>query len=826
MGLATDNTSTLWKDKALVEVNIAVLHSFQSQNITIMDHHTAAESFMKFFKDEQKQRGGCPADWVWIVPPISGSITPVFHQEMSLYHLKPSYEYQDPAWKTYRKKKARESGRASRFKEVAWAVIFTSSLFRKAFAKRTKVTILYATETGKSENYARKLEKIFNHAFNSQVYCMADYNLINIEQEALLLVVASTFGNGDPPENGEAFSKNLYAIKVGGTVADINGNATKQNLVNEEPLPEISLKRNNFLAGVIKMTKFISVKLSVYSQPDQFNTEQHTSKENGVSNKFRNSLNSEIISKGKLVSLNNTSFAVFALGSSAYPKFCAFGKHIDNLLGDLGGKPLMAVTCGDERAGQEQSFKLWSSEVFKRGCDTFCVNDGAAVKEATQTLKVKAPATAESLTLQEATKSDEPAKGLSRAHGKKIRTCQVLASKHLHGNNASRWTQQVIISTGNIPELSYQPGDHVAIIPANQRIIVDAVLARLNGCSNPDLPVKVMLKREVVNLKGPLSTWEAHEYLPTASVREMLMLYLDITSPPTPDFLHMLARFAQDNKQKTHLELLASDPHEYEKWKLWNYPHLQEVLEQFSSVKIDACVLLTHLPVLQWSFYSISSSPDTHPGQIHLTVAAVEYKTQGRKGPTHQETCSNFLTHVSAGDNINLFVRSASNFHMPSDPGVPIIMVGPGIGVAPFRGFWQQRSYDIVNKNENFGEMSLFSGCQTRALDLYAAEKKAMIGAGVLSQVYLALSREPNIRKTYVQDQLEKVGADVYRQVVEEKGHFYVCGGGTMAECVYQKLKSIVKEHGKLSDAQVEHFMLQMRVENRYHEDIYGILKK
>ncbi|CAL4142070.1 unnamed protein product, partial [Meganyctiphanes norvegica] len=590
--------------------------------------------------------------------------------------------------------------------------------------------------------------------------------------------------------------------------------------------PEISLKRNNVLAGVIKITKFLSVKLSMYSQQDQVNTEQHTPNENDVSNKFRNSLNSEIISKGKFVSLSNTSFAVFALGSSAYPKFCAFGKHIDNLLADLGGKPLMAVTTGDERAGQEQSFDIWASEVFKRGCDTFSVNDAAALHEATQTLKVKLSLTAENLKLHEATKSDEPAKGLSRVHGKKIRTCPVLASKNLHGNNASRWTQQVIINTGNIPELSYQPGDHVAIIPANQSTIVDAVMARLSGYSNSDLPVQVLLKREATTPKGKVSYWEPHESLPTASVREMLMRYLDITSPPTPDFLHMLAGFAQDNKQKTHLELLASDPHEYEKWKLWNYPHLQEVLEQFSSVKIDASVLLTHLPVLQWRFYSISSSPDTHPGQIHLTVAVVEYKTQGRKGPTHHGTCSNFLKHVSAGENINLFVRSASNFHMPADPGVPIIMVGPGTGVAPFRGFWEQRSYDIDNKNENFGEMSLFFGCQTRSLDLYAAEKKAMIGAGVLSQVYLALSREPNIRKTYVQDQLEKVGADVYRQVVEEKGHFYVCGDGTMAECVYQKLKSIVKEHGKLSDAQVEHFMLQMRVENRYHEDIYGILKK
>ncbi|KAG0723989.1 Nitric oxide synthase [Chionoecetes opilio] len=230
MGLDTQNFASLWKDKALVEVNIAVIHSFQSANVTIVDHHSAAESFMKHFENEQKLRGGCPGDWVWIVPPLSGSITPVFHQEMSLYLLKPSYEYQDPAWKTHVWKKSKDVNRNSvrrskrkfRFKEIARAVKFTSKLFGKALSKRIKATILYATETGKSEMYAKKLGEIFGHTFNAQVCCMADYDLINIEHETLVLVVTSTFGNGDPPENGEDFAKNLYSMKVSGTAADID----------------------------------------------------------------------------------------------------------------------------------------------------------------------------------------------------------------------------------------------------------------------------------------------------------------------------------------------------------------------------------------------------------------------------------------------------------------------------------------------------------------------------------------------------------------------------------------------------------------------------
>lgn len=94
MGLDTSNTASLWKDQALVELNIAVLSSFQKQRATIVDHHTAAASFMEHCSNEQRLRGGCPADWVWIVPPMSASLTPVFHQEMVVYQLNPSFQYQ------------------------------------------------------------------------------------------------------------------------------------------------------------------------------------------------------------------------------------------------------------------------------------------------------------------------------------------------------------------------------------------------------------------------------------------------------------------------------------------------------------------------------------------------------------------------------------------------------------------------------------------------------------------------------------------------------------------------------------------------------------
>lgn len=125
MGLNTRNPASLWKDKALVEVNIAVLHSFQTHNVTIVDHHTASDSFIKHFENESRLRNGCPADWVWIVPPMSGSATQVFHQEMANYYMKPNFEYQEPAYKTHVWKKGRDQSKNKKpkrkfhFKQIA-----------------------------------------------------------------------------------------------------------------------------------------------------------------------------------------------------------------------------------------------------------------------------------------------------------------------------------------------------------------------------------------------------------------------------------------------------------------------------------------------------------------------------------------------------------------------------------------------------------------------------------------------------------------------------------------------------------------------------------
>ncbi|KAK9703975.1 FAD binding domain [Popillia japonica] len=743
MGLDTRTAITLWKDKAMVECNVAVLYSFQIKGVTIVDHHTASESFMKHMENEVRLRNGCPADWVWIVPPLSGSATPVFHQEMALYFLKPSYEYQDPAWRTHVWKKGRDSNKCQtkpkrkfHFKQIARAVKFTSKLFGRALSRRIKATVLYATETGKSEGFAKKLGEIFGHAFNAQVYCMSDYDISNIEHEALLLVVTSTFGNGDPPENGEEFARNLYTLKM-----------------NEQGI------------------------------------------QNGDA-KLR--------------------FAVFALGSSAYPNFCAFGQYVDNLLLELGGERLLKMACGDEMCGQEQAFKKWAPEIFRVACETFCLDDDDAILEATITLQTE-NLTQATVKFVEAKPMDEVA-SILKAHNKKISLCKLLKRTNLHGENSTRATLKVELESN----LHYNPGDHVGVYPKNKPELVEKIIERLKGVDDPDAPVELQILTETQTSNGVVKQWSPHEKIPARSVRELFSKFLDITTPPSSNLLQQFAAIATDEEDQKRLNILATDSAAYEDWRYWRYPNLLEVLEEFPSVNPYAPLLVAQLSLLQPRFYSISSSRAIYPNQINLTVAVVVYRTQDGDGPVHYGVASNYLQDAPIGEEVSLFVRSAPSFYLPTDPTRPIVVVGPGTGIAPFVAFWQQRKAQAAAKTR-LGKCWLFFGCRQKELDLYSEEKQLMVANKIIDRTFLALSRQKEIKKTYVQDLLREEAAELYKMIVLDKGHFYVCGDVTMADHVYQTLKTIMQTYGNMTDEQVEKFMLSMRDENRYHEDIFGI---
>lgn len=1022
MGLNTTSNATLWKDKALVELNIAVLDSFQSAGVTIVDHHTACETFMTHLQNEQRLRGGCPADWVWLVPPTSGSLTQVFHQEMVNYHLLPNYEYQEPIWKLYdwlahdealkaaqREKEAaakelqtrRESAQLKqlplgaddlshgspkspllgpgvqsadkvaslspgsrllagmmavgavapgeltpkriRFKEIARAVKFTSKLFGKALSRRIKATILYATETGKSERYANKLAQTFSSAFNVHLMSMVDYDMTCLEHEALLLVVTSTFGNGDPPENGELFAKHLAAVKItGDTSPDIDSiNSVSTNpffqMMSEDHAGRESAIYNSQQearqASLAKEKERSSGDANLEGAGDEGAVKADQTPDSGSIfearlNRASSSmqatedelpgLSSQDDVKHELQMhirpLSNVRFGVFALGSTAYPHYCAFGRYVDQILGELGAERIQKCACGDELCGQEKAFNEWSTQIFKRACEVFCLTDylGSHIEERPETVwnaKDVRFLPVDDAIIENASKHQVVLRNLT---GKKIIRFSVKDRLQLHAYKPDENVQTFSMQLESInPQSSpqFKPGDHIAIYPTNKLETVDKIIKRmerdlnqqqqegtsgkLNKAFHFDNVYSIVVKRENMDLTpastvathhtgspatgghlGPTSTdnqWIPHDRLPPTSVREALTRYLDVTSPPNQEFLLILSLQTNDPEERKRLQQLGRNFTAYEAWKNHTSPNLVSVLEEFPTIKLVPA-LITQIPSLKPRFYSVSGT------SIALTVGVVRFKTAS--GELRDGLCSNYLLNVPIDKNVDIYgyIRSAPAFHMPLDKSTPMILISAGTGMAPFRSFWEQRLADMkqsehsdqILSNNNiiptkFGSIMMYFGCRNSQYILYKNELDDMHAIGVISRIGIAFSRQAGKKKMYVQDKLVEDGPEIYKLIMNEGAHVYVCGDVAMAQGVYKSLASIfnnliktnnhvinnqnktiplaianrqssndmIPSAGSATDSGLggdfsprpedgESILMNLRNLNRYHEDIFG----
>ncbi|KAM9287861.1 LOW QUALITY PROTEIN: nitric oxide synthase 3 [Cariama cristata] len=794
MGLDTRTTSSLWKDKAAVEVNIAVLHSYQMAKVTIVDHHAGPSSFVKHMENELRTRGGCPADWVWIVPPISGSLTPVFHQEMVNYQLCPTFRYQPDAWKVYVSKGTTVTRRKT-FKEVANAVKISAKLMGHMMARRVKATILYATETGKSRTYAWNLCQLFRRAFDPSVLCMDEYDVGVLEHETLVLVVTSTFGNGDPPECAESFSKALMEMTSPYT-------STSQ----AEP-PIVVCHRLCPPPGGYKL-RFNSV-----SQSDQL----------VASWKKKRRQLSNTDSAGTLGALR---FAVFGLGSRAYPHFCAFARAVDTRLEELGGELVLPMARGRRGSAPRRSLPhlgrlrlhppVFPSRPRPPRCETFCVGDGGAGGP-----RDKLFAPPQGWKRQEASplvgqpQATETMAGL-HLHKSRVLHCTVLSVENLQSQESSRATLLVRLGSGGQAELRYQPGDHLGVF-RNRPELGAGAAGRVQD-PPPSSPVLVESLEGEPAAGSPTRSWVPQSRLPPCTLAQALTFFLDVATPPTPQFLQLLATLARA-ADRQRLQQLGQDARLYEDWKWW-CPTLLEVLEEFPSVGLPAS-LLHQLPLLQPRYYSISSAPGPSPGEIHLTVAVVTYHRREGQGPLHYGVCSTWLARLQPGDTVPAFTGGPS-FRLPPAPETPCILVGP-TGVRALRSFWQQRAAHL-RAGGALGSMVLVFGCRSSAwTTIYRQEMQEAQEQGPSARSLTAFSREPG-PKTYVQDVLRtQLATEVHRVLCQSAGHMYVCGDVTMATEVLQTVQHILVQPSRHDAGQAGDFISEVGDKNRYHEDIFGL---
>ncbi|MBH3430696.1 bifunctional nitrate reductase/sulfite reductase flavoprotein subunit alpha [Pseudomonas alkylphenolica] len=368
--------------------------------------------------------------------------------------------------------------------------------------------------------------------------------------------------------------------------------------------------------------------------------------------------------------------------------------------------------------------------------------------------------------------------GFSKQHPLQAR---LLENRLLNSPGASKETRQIVFDLAG-SGLTYQAGDALGVWPRNCPQLVDEWLtaARLDGTASVSLNGQADM---------PLAT-ALSEHLEIARVTPAL-----------------LEAFAEHGSDPVLVDLLKPQNKAALKDWLWDKQLID--LMQACKPALDQATWLSLLKPLQPRLYSISSSPRQHPDQVHLTLSTVRYGQ--RKG-----VCSTFLADRAGQHDVAIFTQPSAHFRLPKDSDAPVIMVGPGTGVAPFRAFLQERQAE-GSKGRNW----LLFGEQKAASDFYYRDELlAWQREGHLTRLDTAFSRD-QAEKVYVQQRMLEQGGELWRWL-EEGGHFYVCGdAGRMARDVDAALRQVVREHGALSNEQADAYVSELNRSKRYLRDVY-----
>jgi sulfite reductase (NADPH) flavoprotein alpha-component len=462
----------------------------------------------------------------------------------------------------------------------------------------------------------------------------------------------------------------------------------------------------------------------------------------------------------KAPKLTNLNFTVLGLGDTSYEFFCQTAKDFDKRLADLGATRIIErVDCDVDYAEQAS---VWSESLTHNVKDALANNTGS----------------------HSAPVSLDPATETVNQYTKKAPfTATLLESQKITGRDSVKDIRHVEISLEG-SGIQYRPGDALGVWFKNDKQLVADLLAllALDGSSAVE--------------------WSGS----THTLGELLVEKLELTQS-YPTFINVYAPFANNVELTTLLD---------DKSVLREYLAQRQVIDivrQFPA-KITGQQLVDALRGLTPRLYSIASSQAEVEDEVHLTVALVEYEAHGS---VHQGGASSFLSNrLGESGEVQIFVEQNNNFRLPDDANTPVIMIGPGTGIAPFRAFMQQREAE-----EASGQNWLFFGNPNYTQDfLYQTEWQRFVKDGVLNKVSLAFSRDQE-QKVYVQDRMLEQGATLY-QWLEQGAHLYVCGDANhMAKDVHDALIKIVIEQGGKSEEQAEQYVTDLRRAKRYQKDVY-----
>ena len=464
----------------------------------------------------------------------------------------------------------------------------------------------------------------------------------------------------------------------------------------------------------------------------------------------------ESLNSSSMPRLSDMKFGVLGLGDTGYDEFCQAGKLIDMRLEQLGAYRL--VDRLDCDVDYEDIASDWINKTIP------LTNDGRS---------------------KPIVVTDEKLANVKSIWNRKNPYPATLrVNKLLSGEQSLKEIRHFEIDLGD-SGITYDTGDALNIMPINDDELVKSILLRLN------LPSELVLVGEDMTLAD-------------------LLKYKYEISTPSRNFIAAIEVQAGD-------DLLSHVLNNGDKQALADYLWTKDVLDLLNlnqDIKFTGSEFVGLLKPLQHRAYSISSSPKKHVGSVHLTVASVRWNSNDRE---HLGVCSTFLAdRVDVDEKVGIFVSPNKAFRIPDNNDSPMIMVGPGTGIAPFRAFLEERCC-IGAEGKNW----LFFGDQTRSSDyIYEEELAALKDSGVLSRLDLAFSRDQD-EKIYVQHKMSEHGEDLF-EWLQNGGYFYVCGDATrMAKDVDQALCDIASKWGNLTADQAREYVNNLKREKRYLRDVY-----
>lgn len=461
----------------------------------------------------------------------------------------------------------------------------------------------------------------------------------------------------------------------------------------------------------------------------------------------------------KAPKLTDTAFAVFGLGDTSYEFFCQSGKDFDNKLAELGGERLL------DRVDADVEYQAAAAEWRAR---------------VVEVLKARAPAAAPSQLIASGSVNEIHTSPYTK---EAPLTATLAVNQKITGRDSEKDVRHIEIDLGD-SGLRYHPGDALGVWYQNDPALVKELVELL-----------WLTGEEPVTVDGK-----------TLPLAEALEWHFELTVNTG----NIVENFATLTRSESLLPLVG------DKAQLQHYAATTPIVDmvRFSPAQLDAQALVDLLRPLTPRLYSIASSQAEVESEVHVTVGVVRYDIEGR---ARAGGASSFLAdRVEEDGEVRIFIEHNDNFRLPANPQTPVIMIGPGTGIAPFRAFMQQRAAEGAE-----GKNWLFFGNPHFTEDfLYQVEWQSYVKEGVLSRIDLAWSRDQQ-QKVYVQDKLREQGAELWRWI-NDGAHIYVCGDANrMAKDVEQTLLEVIAEYGAMDAEAADEFLSELRVERRYQRDVY-----